>query len=245
VLNAYGGRVAGDYGGYYQGRWALPTLERWLLDHGLGAPLRQLVQDGVVNLLQRLHVANGGYVRAIVPTTTHVAGKHDEQGLALLFAELQGNAPAIAVSTGEQRYTRKGDVDRFTGELEIRLVFLVNSLRSRVSRLEGDVASAASATADPGIYVMMEHAAQLLAGQTPGASGSQIIKPLDIVDDGPLESDNELELWQQSYRLMLERAFNRDRDLSLVLKQINTYHRLSSQQLTDPAILEVDTVVKK
>lgn len=239
---SYGGKVTGSVGGAWAGRPAIapnPTL----FDHGLGRPQREIIQAGVVDLLARLRVDQGGYLQAIEPTDVVVRGVNDEEHLGLIYDQLQGRAPAILVATGDKDYTPVSTATHeWKGPISVHVYFFANSLRSRLSRLTGDAQSKASQIADPGLYVMMEHAEQLLIGER--CTGNTSIKELRPVSEGSLGSDNEIAIWQQTYSVLVTRSIREKRDLALELKQINTYHRLSQQAPTDTPVVSTETDVE-
>lgn len=242
-MSGASGKLGGGYSGNAGGVANIPGFNSKLFDHALGKPLRALVQDAIVNLLARLDVANGGYLLAIEPTTTQIHGiaGGDEQGLALLYDQLRGRAPAILVTTCDKSYSPAGDSFRWLGKLNVEIYFFVNSLRSRIARLAGDVVSDFDPLADPGIYVIMEHVEELLIGQNPGGTLGQI-KELRPVAENQIAGDDEVEIWRQVYSVVLARSINDKRDIDLELREIATYHRLADHQAdTDEPIVTTET----
>lgn len=239
---SYAGASQGSYAGRWQGRQSIPDPLVRLFDHGLGQPQRSIVQFGVVAMLQRLLIQNGGYLAAVIPTSTVIRGGGDDEGIGLVMDQLQGRAPAIAVATGVAEYKTGGDIDRWQKHVTVHLYVFTNNVRDRMSRVAGDVVAAANAAADPGAYVILEHCEQLLIGQ--GGDGTGSIADMRPHSETQLGGANTVELWEQVYGVWVSRAVNANRDLSLELAAINTYSRLATQAATDPAIVETDTVIK-
>lgn len=240
----YGGVYTGGYSGSYGGQAPPPGFNPLQFDHGLGKPLRAIVQDGCLDLLMRLHRYSGGYINEIVPFPTTIAGRHDDQGIALVH-DLTLAAPAILIAVGDRPFQPAGaDPFSWSSDLSVHVYFYVNSIRSRIERQRGDVVSAADATADPGVYVMMEHAMQLLCGKVPGGTKS-MIKELRPTNERQLFSDGGVDVWEQAFTVRLSGTINGKRDIDQELIQIETYHRLAdSQQPDDPPIVETNTVVR-
>lgn len=237
------GVLDGATEGLIGGRQSTPTLKRYEFDTGLGKTQRAIVQDAVVEMLSRLLVSEGGYLNAIEPTSALIAGKHDEDGLGLVYEQLQGREPAIAIATGAKRYDPAGLDFNFKSDLDVHVYILCKSLRSRMARVEGDLESDATPTADPGVYVIMEHVEQLLIGQRPGGNlGS--IKELRPVEESQLGTAADFEIWHQRYQVFCQRTIDKKRDLTQQLKQINAYGRIATQADTDTPITSTETVVK-
>ena len=239
---SYAGRTLGNYAGNVGGARAIPSLARFLFDTGLPLTIRDVTLDAVCSLLARLDRQNGGYLNAIIPTTTIItSGAIDDDSIGFLMDDLRGRAPAIAVSTGTLTFIAKGDVDKWDGRLEVYVYVLVNSMRSRMSRQRGDVVSAADIVADPGAFVICEHARQLLIGQRLAVPGK--VKELKPITERRIATDDVFELWEQHYTVDAATSGNLKRDIALELKAIETYHRLASQADTDPAIVETTTEI--
>lgn len=235
---SYAGNMLGKYSGTYGGRVGPPLFRRYAFDSGMPEPQRQLLLDAVCSMLSRLSVQVGGYVKDIVQTTTEVKGALDDEGIGFLYDELKGQTPAIAVCTGSLQFIPKGAVDQWDGTLDVYVYILVNSMRSRTSRQSGDVVSAADPHADPGAFVILEHANMLIAGKKPFSPTGKELRP---VAEQRISSDGTMELWQLHYNVGLTKSVNLKRDLTLELQSIETYSRLASQAVTDPALVETTT----
>lgn len=198
-------------------------------DTKLPIPLKQAVIDGVLARLAPLTRANGGYVAALKHTAIAVKGAHDAENVGLLWDVIQGQTPAIAVSLGDMAFEPAGVGGfQYNASLDLHVYLLVNSLRSRETRQTGDVVSAASATADPGLFVVDEHVQQLLIGATLKLPYVKGIRPTRVEE---LDSENDLFLWQQVYTVPLARTIDPDRDVRQLLNEIHTYARI----VNDPA----------
>lgn len=238
-----GGKVAGNVAGAIAGAEPAPAFNPYIYDTGAGKPLRQVVIEGIVDLLSRLMVTTGGFLRAIEPTDIETRGKFDREAAEVILQELAGRTPGVLVTTGDMPFQTAGSSPfAWRGELEVHVYILVNSLRSRIARVAGDVTSAAEETADPGAYAITEHVRQLLVGKRPGGTLGAI-KELRPVSEIRLDGDGALEIWHQTYRVRLEFTINGKRDLTQQLKQINASSRLVSDP-TETPLASTETVVK-
>jgi hypothetical protein len=243
---SFSGGIAGNIGGGWIGALSVPSMNVRQFDTGLGKSLRALVQDGVIDLLQRMLRENGGYIQAIEPTSVIVRGANDEQGLALILDQLQGRSPAILVATGDKSYSAAGIGGfRWRAELRVHVYFVNNSLRSRLARLVGDVVSDADSSADPGVHIAMEHAEELLVGSIPGGT-LNMVQSIVPNEETQLGEDAKQELWHQVYTVEVSRSINAKRDITLELERIDAYHRLADQQQpTDAPIVATQTTVEE
>lgn len=238
-----GGKLAGVLNGGLSGEEPAPAFNGFVFDNGMGKPLRQIVVEGVIDLLQRMMVQNGGYLRAIEPTDIEPRGKFDRDTAEIIMGEMNGRTPGILVTTGDMPFQAAGSSPfAWRGELDVHLYALINSLRSRIARAAGDVTSAVDRTADPGAYTITEHMRMLLTGQRPGGTRG-VIKELRPVSEIRLDGDGTLEIWHQVYRVRLEFTINGKRDLTQQLKQINASSRLAVDE-TETSLASTETVAK-
>ena len=87
----------------------------WTYDSGLPSPMRTLVRNAVIAKLAPLTRAGGGWLEAVIPIGFSIKGPHDELGIDLLWQELGGRTPALAVATTQApagRWRRAGHQPR-------------------------------------------------------------------------------------------------------------------------------------
>lgn len=241
----YSGRYAGKLIGRYSGLPYVPTLNFNVFDGGAGKPQRAIVIDSIIAMLARLHADNGGYLQAIEGTTTIAKGVGDTEACADMVAELSGRIPGVLVATGDMDFETAGDVDRWKSPLRVHVYFCTNHMRDRFDgRGVADVVAHADGTADPGVFVATEHVRMLLAAQRAGGAKSQI-KDLRPLTERRIETDGEREIWEQIYVVIVSHTINTKRDLTMELKQINTYTRLAEQLVTDDPLVSIESKVGK
>lgn len=238
----YAGIYTGKYSGALAGRSTLRSpLSTYLFDTGLGKPQRLIVLDAVVELLSRLHRLNGGYLEAIETSSSLVDERRDDNDMIDILDQLGGRVPGVLVSCGDREFDPAGATSQWQGPVEVHVYFMTNSMRDRMTRVGGDVEALATPTADPGVFVMMEHALQLLAGQKPGGNAAQSIKELRPTREHRVGTDGDHELWRQVYSVQLVNSVNHKRDIDLDLKLIAAYHRTADQASSDAPILTTET----
>lgn len=237
----FGGRFVGMYSGILAGRPYPPTLNTLVFDTGINKPQRAVVIDSVVNLLQRLHRYNGGYLEAIVGSTTVVRGPEDTEACADIVEELNGQTPGVVVATGDMDFDTAGDIDRWRSPLRVHVYFLCSHMRDHFDgRGIPDVVALADGRADPGVFVAMEHARMLLVAQRAGTVGLKDLRPHT---ERRINTDGDREIWEQIYICYVTHNINAKRDVTLELKQINTYNRLAEQLVTDEPIVSIESEV--
>lgn len=238
---SYAGTYSGKYTGSLAGRrYPARLRSTYLFDSGLGKPQRLVVIDAVADLLQRLHRQNGGYLEAIETTSSIVDERRDDHDIVDIVDQLGGRVPGVLVSSADRDFDSAGAVSQWQGPLEVHVYFLTNSMRDRLTRVGGDQESLATPTADPGVFVMMEHALMLLGGQKPGATNGSI-KELRPTREHRIGTDGDHELWRQVYTVQMVNTLDHKRDIDLELKQINAYHRLAEQSSSDDPIVNTET----
>lgn len=238
-----GGKLRGDAGGALRGAVS-EVNPLTTLDSGLPRPQREIVQLGVVDLLQRLLVANGGYLEAVEPTQAIVESADDDRSIAEILDQLGGRTPAVMVSTGDASFETAGDVDRWKVPTRVHVYFFNNAMRSKLERTVPDVVALADPKADPGVFVAMEHVRMLLCGRRPGGTTHSIAE-LKPIRERRVAADPEVTIWEQTYSVQLGIVVNMKRDISLELTQINAYHRLAEQASTDDPIVSTETEVNE
>ncbi len=239
---SFAGRLGGRYAGSLGGQAIALAFNSFRFDGVHSLPPRQSIQNSMIQLLARLDGPQGGYLACIEGTATVLRGGGDEQGLSWLADQVAGRTPCVLIGAGDQDYHPAGDVNQAAGTIQIPVYVIVNSMRSRLARLDGDANSAASHTADPGVFVILEHVRQLLHGQKPGSVGYSV-KELRVTGDRQLWSDDSLEVWEQTYTCVVSYTNNDLRDVSLYLKQLETYSRLVAKSSGVAPVVETSTTV--
>lgn len=189
-------------------------------DSGLAGPVRTVVRDAVVSMLAPLGVGAGGFIEAIVPIGFSV-DKSNDLGIDLLWQELRGKAPAIAVAALDMVFEPAGAPDRSRGTLIVDVYFLSSHRRGVTEgRIEGDTTAAADLTADPGIDVALELAWQLLFNADLGL-GSRV-NPMKLRRESEVIADDDKTIWQQTWECIVTRDVNKNRDITQLLTQFMT-----------------------
>lgn len=170
---------------------------------GLDAPQRAKVREAVVARLQPLHRDEGGYLQAIVFWGGDLSSEEDRDDLVEL---LRGRAPAIAIGMGAGTFTADGMTlqrNQHRKDIELTVFVATGHLRSRETRMTGDVVSAGNVTVDPGLEVMLEQVEDLLIALDPPFA---TIKPLLPVSEGSVWNAADLLVWAQRYRCTVQRV---------------------------------------
>lgn len=190
-------------------------------DSGLTAPIRTMVRNAVVTMLAPLKIGQtGGFLEAVIPIGFSV-DRADDHSIDLLWQELRGRSPAIAVATVEMRFEPGGAPDRSRGRLSVDLYALSSHRRSVTEgRTDSDAAAIADLTADPGIDVTLELAWQLLfnADLQIGSRAN----PMTLLRETEIICDDEKTIWQQQWECIVTRDVNKNRDITQLLKNFHT-----------------------
>lgn len=226
-------------------------------DTGLLSAQRTLIRDGVVSLLSGLLIANGGYLRAVIPWGGVIRGYTDVEGVDLLWAALNGRSPAIAVGLGDRSLQAAGAGGfNFRGDLELVLYHHNNHpLSITDGRTKISTRALASDLRDPGLEIAMEHAEELVIGQRVGAApvtnvvgettrATPTIKRIRPTREEELRTDNTLTLWACRFAVEVERTINPHRGVTQLLTELRTKIRTSDDAMDPPAapVLENQTL---
>lgn len=144
------------------------------------AAARQVLEDAVLTRLRERLSRSGnpttGYLVRVEPYNGEVgtASAGDDFRRALL-----GAAPGALVTTTSGLFTG-GSVRkrRFQRQVIVEVYLISTHLRAREHRLRRDVVAAADATADPGIYRMLEDVFSVLVGDDLGVANAAPLRPL-------------------------------------------------------------------
>lgn len=189
-------------------------------DTGLLKPFRTIVVEGAIAALSGLLRANGGYLANVKAYGGVVRTWTDVDGVALLAQSLESQAPAIAIAVGGRDIKPAGQGGFSTqSELEVLVYHVNNNAHDlAIGRLMSDAAGLAVDTRDPGIFVAMEHAEELLVGQRFG--NTAMIKQVKPDREDELVTRENLTIWLQSYRVLVTRTVNQYRGVTQMLESI-------------------------
>jgi hypothetical protein len=116
----------------------------------------------------------------------------------LLWEELGGRTPAIAVAVLDEDFESAGAHDRSRGTLDVELYFVSSHRRELTEgRTVMDAGAAASNARDPGFDAALELAWQFLFAADLGL-GTQV-QPLKLRREHLVIANNELSLWRQHW----------------------------------------------
>lgn len=196
-------------------------------DTGLTGAQRTLVRNAIVSRLSGLLKANGGYLHAIKKMPRRYRGEGDESGADMIERTFQGREPSVGVALARMTF-EPADLEAHVqlGELEVAVYVFGGNQRDPAhvdGRLAIDVGGVASDLADPGIDIMLEHVQQLLLGQELGINGVQEMR---IVEEDELVTAEPGSVWEQIYRVKLERAIDPNRDAADLITSLEGRHRL-------------------
>jgi hypothetical protein len=207
-------------------------------DSGLVAPIRTVVRQAVIEKLQPLLIANGGFLEAI-DGIGYAVTAHDLDSLDLLMADLIGRSPAIAVEVGDMVLSPAGAPGTGRGTLEVNLYVVTTHLRGASDgRVEADVAGTTVPSADPGIDVALECAWQLLESVNLGR-GTKIKEP-HLQRETELITDQQVTIWHQVWHVGVSRDVNLHRDVTQLLTSFRSTLRTSTAP-AGPTIVEITT----
>lgn len=213
-----------------------------VFDHGLAAPLRTLVRDGVAAALHPLLISEGGYLRA-VEKYGGVVRTDDEATIGLVFETLNGRAPAALVALAGKTTEEAGNQGRrWSGVLTVQVILFSNHGRDMVSRLAADVVGTATMNADPGLDVMLEHVEQLLIDNNLGI-GTKAHTLMPVSED-EISSDKEHSIWMQTYQVRVSRDVLDHRTALQRIREFMTTWRAATTSTDTPSQLgdELTTV---
>ncbi len=167
----------------------------------LFGPERGMAEDFVLFALDRLRMEKGGYLRYL----GYYNGELDtEEGADDLFKHTLTNSPAILVAAAQSSYRQKSTARRaYEVTIQVEVLFASGHLRSRPSRLRGDVVTGVDRndpdqvpSRDPGIYWMMRDAREAILGFPTNLDGmgSFTISREDVVFQHP-----KVTMWRAVY----------------------------------------------
>lgn len=195
-------------------------------DTGLAVPMRTAIRNAITAKLAPLlkrqtPPAPAKYLQAIKTVARPMRGQGDEEGKDLVANALLGQAPAIAIALGKLP-AEQADTTRtiYQGELEVALYMISEHARGvEEGRLYGDAISAADDTADPGIWTVLEHARERIAGAHLGIAGVE--EPL-FVDEDEVVTAADATIWEQRYSISLTIVINHARETTDIATSIES-----------------------
>lgn len=207
-------------------------------DTDLTKPQRTAIRDALVAKLAPLKKTSvpALYLQAIVTIARPYRGAGDETGLTLLANALLGRAPAIAIALGRTTFESSGSLpSENRGELELALYCCSEHARDvEEGRLYGDAIAAGSNTADPGIWTMLEHARELVAGAQLGIAS---VGEPRLVEEDEVLTAAEATVWEQRYRVPLTAELDPARSVTQLLLSIEGRHTVEGANPGGPPTL--------
>ncbi|MCA9678832.1 MAG: hypothetical protein KC464_27635 [Myxococcales bacterium] len=204
-------------------------------DTALPKPQRTALRDAILAQLAPLKYSEGLYLRALKGMPEPL-GKEDAD---LIFDQVAGQTPAVLVALGRKASDPaglSGAMDNWVATLDVYVYAVSQLQRGELERVAGDVVSAASVTADPGLETVLEHLEELLLGwQMTDASGS--IRELRPVDEDALWHSKEVTIWVQQYQVRVQRDLLRHKTLTQYLTLIETSHAPDGADAQNPIIV--------
>jgi hypothetical protein len=208
-------------------------------DSGLGAPIRTLVRNAVLNLLSGL-VAPAGFFEALIPIGFYIEGPNDDHGIDLLMNELRGKANGVAVACGEMALSPAGGPERSRGEIDIEIyVYSTHRTGMTIGRTSGDAAAGASVAADQGLDAATELVWQALFN-TPLGIGKHVQTPIQR-RERQIIANNEMTIWHQQWQVTVTRDVNHQRAVVQKVVDAKTTQHLQGTEAS-PNIVEITTV---
>jgi hypothetical protein len=190
-----------------------------------GLAQRGAIHDAIVAKLSPLlkSVNAQMYLRSIGTMPRPFRGEGDEKGHAMLTQALLDQAPAIAIALGRMTMAAGGgDATESDSTLEIAIYCASQHLNGTVKgRLYSDAISAADTSADPGLFVLLQHVRELLAGQELDVDG---VSELRGVYEDETETFDNITVWEQRYEVLVNTTVNRARGIAELLTSIQDKH---------------------
>lgn len=197
-------------------------------DSRLAAPQRTLVRQAIAAALAELLQSAGGYLAAIEPITSPLS--FDREPDESYFHDLvKGRSPVVLIGLGARDFgATDPSGEGWHGEVEVHVYCCSSARRSHLARVEGDVVSAISDQADPGLEVVAEHVLERLAGR---ALRDAIAGALRPQREALVYLGQAYSVIEQVHKLDLVFTVNPNRDAIVVLADVDARH------ITDPYAL--------
>ncbi|HWU91603.1 MAG TPA: hypothetical protein VN253_30255 [Kofleriaceae bacterium] len=207
-------------------------------DTGLSTAQRTAIRDALITRLSPLLRTSTPalYLRAIKTLARPVRGHDDAEAIqALIPHALLGQAPAIGIALGRATFDGAGSLPTENrGELDLALYVISQHHRDVTEgRLYGDPIAAGDVTADPGIWTMLEHARELVAGQDMGVDG--VAEPR-LVSEDEIITAADATVWEQRYTVGLTTVLNPSRGVTQLLLEIEGQHQVEGSDGGPPTL---------
>jgi len=217
-----------------------------VFDSGLADSQRTLIANAMIAKLAPLKIlalggSTAGFLEQVLTIPFTIDGKHDEYGIDLMWQELAGKSPAVAIAPAGMTLTQAGGPGRSRGELAID-VYVISTHGRDVTegRATSDAIAAADDSADPGIFATLELVWALLFDLDLGV-GSHV-QQLKLHSEDELITDEEKTIWVQKWKVTVTRDANMYRGMIQKLTELHTTMRQSGLD-PDPIPVIEDTTV--
>lgn len=212
-------------------------------DTGLSRSTRELIVGALAAKLDGLRRPTKYLVR-IASLSRVAGGKADEDFLIDLAKAVNGQVPCVAIATG--RATAEGDgleAIQLAEEIEIGIYVVSANQRGVVDgRLFVDVTAATDDARDPGVFAMLQHVAERIAGADLGVPGVDVPRK---VDEDEIWSGDDVTIWGQVYRVRVEASVNPNRDGTELMTSIEAQHEgdgIPDASSLDPFVTTITTL---
>lgn len=198
-------------------------------------PIRQMVEDAALALLQPLHKICGGYLETLEPYNGEL---DSEDGLDRLVRQALAGAPLVMVGAQESTFSRGGTAKRqWREDLQIELVIASSSLRGLAARRRsgpeaGPQTDAAEVpTADPGVYRVLEDIRRRLLGPRLWIDGAD---SAELVREQPIFTVERMTVWRAMYRIGVAFTATYDRPEAAPAQAVRVDHHLADAGGANP-----------
>lgn len=200
---------------------------------GLPGPSRTLLKRAICDLLAPLSIAGGGWLQAVAPIGFLVKGPGDELGIDLLWSELNGRTPAIAVATAKAVIDPGGAPGRRRRRQQVDLYLVSNHRRGITDgRTIGDVSSSAGKSADPGLDAALELTWTLLLDADLGLGDS--VTGLQMIEEDEIIADTEKTIWHQLWQVWVDVDVDRLRATTRKIVGLRSIARVTGPDSSSP-----------
>lgn len=199
-----------------------------VFDSGLAAPQRTLARAALVAALAELRKSAGGYLDGVEPITSPLSfdREPDEQ----YFHDLvRGRSPLVLIGLGSRAFEALNGGEAWHGSIDAHVYCCSSARRSHLARVEGDVVSAASDQAEPGLEVVAEHVLERLAGRQLRDVIAGTVRPQR---EALVYLGQAYSVIEQVYQIDLVTTVNPARAMTTVLVDLDARHAD-----TDPYVL--------
>lgn len=214
-------------------------------DTGHASPQRKLIADKIVEALTPflkpgLGGAADGFLEALIAIGYRVDRSDEDYAIDLLWKDLRGRSPAIAVAPLDLRVTQAGGPGRAQGELEIEIYVCSSHRRDTTEgRMSGDAIAAGDDTADPGIWAVLELVWSRLFDIKMGIA---TVHELKLEREAEIINDADKAIWKMQWSVVVGRDANLYRGLTQLFTNVKTELNPTDDQ-PDAQNINVDTTV--